>query len=114
MGQRVGGPPGVVRGVVIAQAVQPGPAVQRQPEQSHRLNAKKLHITQAALAPDEVTNEQVLAMARARGTLTEWSIGDEVHPQPADPARPRHTSTTTCTMPMRSTIVMHATAHTSI
>ena len=90
MGQRVGGPPGVVRGVVIAQAVQPGPAVQRQPEQSHRLNAKKLHITQAALAPDEVTNEQVLAMARARGTLTEWSIGDEVHPQPADPARPRH------------------------
>ena len=90
VGQRVGGNPGVARGVVIAHVVHPAPAVQRQPDQSHRLNAKKLHVTQAALAPDEVTNEQVLAMARGRGTLTEWSIGDEVHPDPADPARPRH------------------------
>ena len=49
-----------------------------------------LHITQAALGEDEVTNEQVLQMLETRGTVVEYSIGGEVHPTPADPQRPRH------------------------
>lgn len=80
------------RGVVVAAVVHAAPA---QPQHvaadaAHRLNHKKLHVTQPALGVDEVSNEDVLAMARSRGTLIEWSIGDEVHPTPADPIRPRH------------------------
>ena len=89
VGQRVAGPQAVPRGVVIARAVQAAP-VQPRPDESHRLNHKKLHVTLAALSIDEVTNEQVLAMARQRGQLVEYSIGDELHATPADPTRPRH------------------------
>jgi hypothetical protein len=63
---------------------------QPQSDTTHRLNHKKLHVTQSALAVDEVSNEQVLTMARTRGDLIEYSIGDELHPTPADPNRPRH------------------------
>ena len=43
-----------------------------------------------ALAVNEVTNEQVLDMAKMKGDLIEFSIGDEIHPTPADPQKPRH------------------------
>ena len=90
VGQPVGRRPpvaqGVQNGVVVAHAVQAAPA----PPAAHRLNHLKLHITQAALAVDEISNEDVLAMARTKGELVEYSIGDEIHPQPADPNRPRH------------------------
>ena len=89
VGQRVGGPPVPARGVVLAHAVAAAPQP-AQNDATHRLNHKKLHITQAALGIDEITNEQVLAMARSKGELIEFSIGDEVHPTPADPNRPRH------------------------
>ena len=89
VGQRVAGPQGAPRGVVLARAVQAAP-VQPRPDESRRLNHKKLHVTLAALGVDEVANEQVLLMAQARGTLVEWSIGDELHATPADPNRPRH------------------------
>lgn len=89
VGQRVAGPPAAPRAVVVAQAVRAAP-VQPPPDESHRLNHKKLHVTLAALGVNEVSNEQVLVMARARGELVEWSIGDELHPSPADPGRPRH------------------------
>ena len=87
VGQRVAGPQ-AARGVVIARAVVA--PVQPPPNESHRLNHKKLHVTLAALGDNEVSNEQVLAMAKQRGTLVEWSIGDELHPTPADPNRRRH------------------------
>lgn len=89
VGQLIGGPPGVARGVVLAQAVNAAPA-QPQATATHRLNHKSLHITLAGLGVDEVTNTQVLAMVQTKGTLVEYSIGDEVHPQPASPLRPRH------------------------
>ena len=89
VGQRVAGPQAAPHGVVIARAVQAAP-VQPRPDEAHRLNHKKLHVTLAALAVNEVTNEQVLEMARRRGSLVEYSIGDELHPTPADPNRPRH------------------------
>ena len=99
---------------MVAQLVQPAP-VQPQPDATHRLNHKKLHVTQAALAVDEISNEQVLALARTLGVLIEWSIGDELHPTPADPNRAtdRGTSTSTCTTTRRSTIEMLATARSS-
>ena len=77
---------------LVAQVVQPAPGAPAAPaaDATHRLNHMKLHITQAALAVDEVSNEDVLAMARSKGDLLEYSIGDEVHPSPADPNRPRH------------------------
>ena len=92
---------GVQQGTLIAGPAQPPPMVvvaqrvhaapqQPQPDSSHRLNHKSLHITQAALGVDEVSNEAVLAMARTKGELLEFSIGDEIHPTPADPQRPRH------------------------
>ena len=52
------GPAAAPRGVVIAHAVAAAPA-QPQPAESHRLNHKKLHITQAALGVDEITNDPV-------------------------------------------------------
>jgi len=89
---RVGPPPAVALAIPMAQAVVVAPAQQQPAPQdaSHRLNHKKLHITLAALEVDEISNEAVLAMARTRGQLIEWSIGDEIHPSPADPSRPRH------------------------
>ena len=89
LGIRVGGPPAPPIAPVVAHAVHAAP-VPQQADTTRRLNHKKLHITQAALGVDEVTNEQVLAMARTKGVLIEYSIGDEVHPSPADPNRPRH------------------------
>ena len=74
-------------GAVLAQAVQPAPAP---PSAEHRINSKKLHITLAALEVDEVSNEDCLRMAQAKGLLIEFSIGDEVHANPADPLRSRH------------------------
>ena len=89
IGQRVGAAAGPPNGVVVAQVVRAAP-VQPQPDSTYRLNHKKLHVTMAALEVNEVSNEQVLAMAQMRGTLIEYSIGDELHPEPADPPRPRH------------------------
>ena len=43
-----------------------------------------------ALGLGEVRNEDCLAMARSKGDLIEYSIGDELHANPADPLRPRH------------------------
>ena len=74
----------------MAYAVHAAPVQARAEDAQHRLNHKKLHVTLAGLGVDEVTNEQVLQMACARGTLVEYSIGDEVHPTPANPQRPRH------------------------
>ena len=86
---RVGGPAGVPAAVPMAAHVDVAP-VQPQPDASYRLNHKKLHITMAALGVGEVPNEAVLAMAKRRGNLIEFSIGNEVHARPADPARPHH------------------------
>ena len=88
-GQLIGGPAPPPRMVVVAQAVVAAP-VQPQPDATHRLNHKMLHVTLAALGVNEVTNEQVLEMARTKGDLIEYSIGDEVHPSPADRQKPRH------------------------
>ena len=44
----------------------------------------------AALHVGEISNEQVVAMAHTRGVLIEWSVGNEVHPEPADPNKPNH------------------------
>lgn len=86
VGQLVGGaPPPPAPMVAVAVAPAPAPT-----GATHRINHQKLHITQAALAVDEISNEDVLRMARSRGDLLEYSIGDEVHPSPADPQRPRH------------------------
>ena len=57
---------------------------------SYRINCKKLHLTLSALAIGEVSNEAFLGMARSKGDLLEYSIGEEVHPTPADATRPRH------------------------
>ena len=89
VGALVNGPAAVPRGLVIVHAVAAAPT-QPQRDESHRLNHKKLHITQAALGVDEITNEQVLAMARTLGTLVEFSIDDELHPSPAASHGPRH------------------------
>ena len=48
-----------------------------------------------AIVIGEVPNEAVLAMAKRRGNLIEFSIGNEVHATPANPAsllpmRPLH------------------------
>ena len=90
VGHQLAGAQGPPRGVVVAHAVRAAPVQPRADDAQHRLNHKKLHVTLAGLGVDEVTNEQVLAMARSRGTLVEYSIGDEVHPAPTDPMRPRH------------------------
>ena len=91
IGQRVGPAAGApVRAVPVAAHVAHAAAAAPAEEASHRLNHRKLHITLAALAVDEVSNESVLAMACTRGTLIEWSIGDEVHPYPTDANLPRH------------------------
>ena len=87
--QLIGGPAGVPRGVPVVQAI-PVQGAPPAPAAGKRLNHKKLHVTMAALEVNEVSNEDVLAMARTRGNLLEYSIGDELHPQPADPTRPRH------------------------
>jgi len=89
IGQLVGGPRNVPRAAVVATHVVAAP-VQPQPDASHRLNHKMLHITLSALGVDEVSNEAVLHMAQSKGALMEYSIGDEVHPNPADQSRPRH------------------------
>jgi len=87
---RVGGPPpGVPQVIPVAANVVAAPP-RPQSDGTHRLNHKKLHVTQASLAVDEISNEQVLAMAMTRGELVEFSIGDELHPTPSDPNRPRH------------------------
>ena len=93
VGQRVAGPQAAPRGVVIARAV--AAPVQPPRDESHRLNHKKLHVTLAGLAIGEVTNQQMLTLARSRGELEEFSIGDEIHSSPADPSRPRHKHTCT-------------------
>ena len=89
VGHRIAGAEGPPRAVVVAQLVQVAP-VQPQPDATYRLNHKKLHITLAALEVNELTNEQVYAMAQTRGVLIEWSIGDELHSTPTEPNRPRH------------------------
>ena len=86
---RVGGPAGVPAAVPMAANVNAAP-VQPQPDASYRLNHKKLHLTMAALGVGELSNEAVLAMAKRRGNLIEFSIGNEVHATPANPARPHH------------------------
>ena len=85
----IGGPPAIPIALPIAQAVQIAP-VQPQPDATYRINHKKLHVTLAALGVNELSNDAVLIMARTKGDLLEYSIGDEVHPRPADPLRPRH------------------------
>ena len=73
IGQRVGAAAGPPNGVVVAQVIRAAP-VQPQADATYRLNHKKLHVTLAALEVDEVSNEQVLAMAQMRGSLIEFSI----------------------------------------
>lgn len=88
-GIRVHGPAAPPRGVVVAHAVAVAPQPVNPPA-TYRLNHKKLHVTLAGLADGEVTNERMLALAASVGELEEFSIGDELHGNPANPIRSRH------------------------
>ena len=86
--------------VVMAQPVAPPPQPARQPAatdaKKYRVFAKTIWYTQAALEAGELTNAQVL---QAFGTiqigvntyrLIEYSIGNELHSEPANPLRSHH------------------------
>lgn len=75
--------------VAVANDVQAAPAAPSNPNE-YRLNHQKLHITQASLGVDEISNEEMLAMLKRKGEIVEYSIGDEVHTSPSNPNRPRH------------------------
>lgn len=61
---------------------------------SHKVNALMLHVTFSGLFDSEVTNAAMLQFALTApaqpNQLMEYSIGNEKHPQPADPQRQWH------------------------
>ena len=75
---------------VLMQFVIPG----CKPEPPPRVSAKMIHLTYAALYEHEVDHNTILNAAKAwgahRGGLREYVIGEEEHPDPADPERKIH------------------------
>ena len=64
------------------------------PDPPKRVSSKQIHLTYAALHPNEMTFDSALAAAKGWGTtrhgLREYCIGHELHSQPADPRRAHH------------------------
>ena len=59
-----------------------------------RLNVTKFHLTYAACDKDELDIDMIKARATAiakhHGGMIEWSVGHELHKEPADPEREDH------------------------
>ena len=75
---------------------QPAPRP-RAGEAPNRANSKPIRLfnqmvwyTQSGLYANELTNDGLLQFARTKGTLLEYSIGNELHTDPADPLRIHH------------------------
>ena len=84
-----------VLGVPVAQQPQANAPMHQQGAQPRagkpvRIFHQMLWLTYSALEPDEMSNEEVLQFAQTVGNVEEYSIGDEMHAEPANPARSHH------------------------